>query len=346
MQNVDQRFKSRNIGPTLMPGLTGRIVGSNGLEFHVVEAGQGPLVLLLHGFPEGWYSWRHQLLALAAAGYHAVAPDQRGYGRTDRPPEVGRYSILDLVGDAVGLIDGLGESRAVVVGHDWGANVAWNLALMRPDLIRGVAALSVPFRPRRPKRPTQLYRESLGPDFYQLYFQQPGLAEVELEADVERTMRAFLCGESGQVAEVPDLILRGKGLLDTLEVIDPLPGWLSERDIAHWTAEFSRTGFSGGLNWYRNIDRNWELLAPWVGATIQVPALYVLGDRDDMYHVPGLKEFADRLRELVPTLSRTVVLEGCGHWTQQERPEEVNRALLEFLESLPPEDRPGVAEEV
>ena len=299
-----------------------------------MEAGEGPPVLLLHGFPEGWYSWRHQLRGLAAAGYHAVAPDQRGYGGSDRPAEVARYSMLHLVGDAVGLIQALDEGPVLVVGHDWGANVAWNTALLRPDLVAGIAALSVPFRPRRPKPPLELYLETLGPKFYQMYFQEPGLAERELEADVGRTMRAFLCGESGQVAEVPDLILRDKGLLDTLEILDPLPGWLSEEDLAHWTAEFTRTGFSGGLNWYRNVDRNWELLAPWAGARVTVPALYVVGDRDDMYQVPGLREYATSLPELVPTLTKTVVLEGCGHWTQQERPDEVNRSLLEFFGEL------------
>jgi pimeloyl-ACP methyl ester carboxylesterase len=303
---------------------------------HVVEAGEGPLVLMLHGFPEGWYSWRHQLSALATAGYHAVAPDQRGYGQTERPAEISRYSMPHLVGDVVGLLNALGDDTAILVGHDWGANVAWNTALFRPDLVRGIAALSVPFRPRRPKPPLQLYRDTLGPSFYQLYFQEPGVAEREFEADVRRTMRAILCGESGQVARVPDLMIGDTGLIDTLEVLDPLPSWLAESDLDHWTAEFSRTGFAGGINWYRNVDANWELLAPWVGARVVVPALYVVGDRDDVYQVPGLREYAGAMKELVPSLTRTIVLEGCGHWTQQERPDAVNDALVDFIDQLAP----------
>jgi pimeloyl-ACP methyl ester carboxylesterase len=314
--------------------ITHRSVDTNGIQMHIAEAGDGPLVLMLHGFPEGWYSWRHQLAALAAAGYHAVAPDQRGYGRTDRPAEIGSYSMLDLVGDAVGLINALGDKSAIVVGHDWGAPVAWHTALFRPDLVRGVAGLSVPFRPRGSRRPLDVYRQVLGPGFYQLYFQEPGVAEADLEADVRSTMSAFLCGASGQASHVPNLMVGDNGLVGVLEVLDPLPSWLTAADLDHWTAEFSRTGFAGGLNWYRNINRNWELMAPWSGATVAVPALYVVGDRDLVYHFPGGKEAAQGLRRLVPNLSGTVVLEGCGHWTQQERPVEVNEALLGFLRQL------------
>jgi epoxide hydrolase A/B len=311
-----------------------RTVETNGIRMHIVEAGEGPLVLLLHGFPEGWYAWRHQLPALAAAGFHAVAPDQRGYGHTDSPPEVHRYSMFHLVGDVVGLISALGEKTAVVVGHDWGASVAWNTALFRPDLVRAIAALSVPFRPRIARPPLEVYRDALGPNFYQLYFQQPGVAEREFERDVRRTVLAILCGESGEASRVPDLVVTANGFLDALEVLDPLPPWLTESDLDHWTAEFSRTGFAGGLNWYRNVNTNWERMAPWKGASVKPPALYVVGTRDDVYQVPGLKDFAENLKQHVPNLARVVVLEGCGHWTQQERPAEVNAALLDFLGGL------------
>ena len=313
---------------------THRAIETNDIQMHIVEAGQGPLVVLLHGFPEGWYSWRHQMPALAAAGYHIVAPDQRGYGQTDRPSEVDSYSMFHLVGDVVGLIKALGEKSAIVVGHDWGASVAWNTALFRPDLVRAVAALSVPLRPRIARPPLDVYREALGPNFYQLYFQEPGVAELELERDVRHTMTAILCGESGDVARVPDLMVTDKGFLDGLEVLQPLPSWLTERDLDHWTAEFSRTGFAGGLNWYRNVNANWERLAPWSGASVMAPALYVVGDRDDVYQVPGITEFVQGLKKSVPNLTQMVVLEGCGHWTQQERPAEVNAALLEFLGRL------------
>lgn len=314
--------------------LTHRTVQTNGIQMHIVEAGEGPLVLLLHGFPEGWFSWRHQLTALAAAGYHAVAPDQRGYGRTDRPAEIHRYSMFHLVGDVVGLISALGETTAVVVGHDWGASVAWNTSLFRPDLVRGVTALSVPLRSRITRPPLDVYRDALGPRFYQLYFQEPGVAERELEKDARRTMKAILCGESGEAAQVPDLMVTEEGFLGGLQVLDPLPGWLKESDLDHWTAEFTRTGFTGGLNWYRNINRNWELLAPWSGACVIAPALYVVGDRDDVYQVPGITEFVQGLKRSVPNLTQMVVLDGCGHWTQQERPAEVTAVLLDFLRQL------------
>lgn len=315
-----------------------RTVETNGINMHIAEAGEGPLVLMLHGFPEGWYSWRHQVEALAAAGYHAVAPDQRGYGRTDRPDDIESYSMLHLVGDAVGLINALsktsGEKSVVVVGHDWGAPVAWHTALFRPDLVRGVVGLSVPYRPRGSRAPLDVYRQVLGPNFYQLYFQEPGVAERELEADVRQTMRGLLGGASGQASHVPTMMVGENGLGGTLEELDPLPSWLTDADLDHWTAEFTRTGFSGGLNWYRNINRNWELMAPWGGAPVSVPALYVVGDRDLVYHFPGGKESAEGLKRLVPNLTRTIVLEGCGHWTQQERPGEVNAALLEFIRQL------------
>ena len=311
-----------------------RTVETNGIHMHIVEAGDGPLVVLLHGFPEGWYSWRSQLAALAAAGYHAVAPDQRGYGQTDRPADVRAFSMLHLVGDIVGLIGALGEKTAIVVGHDWGANVAWNTALFRPDLVRAVAALSVPLRPRIARPPLEVYLEALGPSFYQLYFQEPGVAERELENDVRHAMKAILCGESGDATRVPDLLVTDGGFLGGLEILDPLPSWLTERDLDHWTGEFTRTGFAGGLNWYRNVNQNWELLAPWSGAQVTVPALYIVGDRDDVYQVPGVTEFVQGLKDRVPKLARMLVLEGCGHWTQQERPAEVNAALLEFLRGL------------
>jgi len=308
-----------------------RIIEVNGINMHIVEAGEGPLVVLLHGFPEGWYSWRHQLRELSSNGYHVVAPDQRGYGLTDRPSEIERYSIFHLVGDVIGLIHGLGEKTAIVVGHDWGAIVAWNTALFRPDVIRGVAALSVPVKPRLARPPLDVYREAAGPNFYQLYFQEPGVAEREFDQDVRRTVLAILCAESGDASHVTDQIVGETGLLDTLEILDPLPGWLTDADVDHWAAEFTRTGFTGGLNWYRNVNRNWELLAPWIDAKVTVPALYVVGDRDDVYTVPGNQQSADRLQQYVPNLTRVVHLEGCGHWTQQERPAEVNDALLQFL---------------
>jgi pimeloyl-ACP methyl ester carboxylesterase len=310
-----------------------RFVDTNGIRMHIAEAGRGPLVVLLHGFPESWYSWRHQLEALSNAGFHVVAPDQRGYGQTDRPEAIDSYAMFHLVGDAIGLLDALGEAQAVVVGHDWGAPVAWHTALFRPDRVRGVGGLSVPYRPRGNRPPLSALRELRGEGFYQIYFQEPGVAEADLERDVRATVRVALYGLSGEHPTVPDLIVRpGRGFLGELAPPAELPDWLTDADVDFYTAEFERTGFTGGLNWYRNIDRNWALTAPWRGAGIDTPALFVVGDRDVVYHFPGGgPEMVGNLRRSVPNLKEGVILEGCGHWTQQERPTEVNRLLTEFL---------------
>jgi len=173
-----------------------RFVETNGIRMHIAEAGSGPLVVLLHGFPESWYSWRHQLTALSEAGFHVVAPDQRGYGQTDRPEAIEAYTMLHLVGDVIGLLDVLGEPQATLIGHDWGAPVAWHTALFRPDRVRAVGGLSVPFRPRGGRPPLTMLRELRGENFYQIYFQQPGLAEADLERDIRTTMRTTLYGAS------------------------------------------------------------------------------------------------------------------------------------------------------
>jgi epoxide hydrolase A/B len=317
-----------------------RFVETNGIRMHLAEQGDGPLVVLCHGFPESWYSWRHQLPALAAAGYRAVAPDQRGYGQTDRPAEVERYTQLHLIGDLIGLLDALGAERAVLVGHDWGGPVVWNTALLRPDRIRGVVGLSVPHVPRGSVSSLTALRRQLGEGFYQAYFQAPGVADAELARDVRTTLRRLLYSASGEAPRPTDptqsLVPPGGGLLDVLAEPPALPSWLSEADLDFYSAEFERTGFSGGLNWYRNIDLSWELMAPWQGARVLPPALFVAGDRDLVMDFPGMRQLIPMLGTFVPNLTRTVILPGCGHWTQQERPAEVNAALLEFLAGLEP----------
>ncbi|MGE0578249.1 alpha/beta fold hydrolase [Reyranella sp.] len=326
-----------------MNELTQRIIETNGIRLSIAEQGKGPLVLLCHGFPESWYSWRHQLGALAAAGFHAVAPDMRGYGKSDRPAAIDRYTIFDLVGDLVGILDALGARTAVLVGHDWGATVAWHAALLRPDRFRAIVALSVPFRPRGPVPPTSVMPRTADAQFYQLYFQEPGPAEAEFERDPRATLRNMLFGASGDAtrgggAEAGGsigMVPRGGGFLRGAAAPATLPQWLSERDIDFYAAEFRRTGFSGPLNWYRNIDRNWQLLAPFAGAPVTVPALYVAGDRDIVVAFPGMDQLLANLKRFVPGLRNTVMLPGCGHWTQQERPAEVNAAILDFLRTLP-----------
>jgi len=316
-----------------------RTLASNGIQMHVAEAGpdSGPLVLLCHGFPESWYSWRHQLPALAAAGYHAVAPDMRGYGQTDKPESVHAYTQLHHVADMVGLLDALGAPTATIVGHDWGAPVAWNAALLRPDRFGAVAAMSVPWSPRAPMAPTSMMKMLFGDSwFYFLYFQEPGRAESELDANVEKFLRAFLYSLSGDASgeQMAGLIggpKTGK-MLEHLLVPDVLPGWLTEQDLAFYAGEFGRTGFRGGLNWYRCADLSWELTGAWSDARIRQPAVFIAGDRDGVITMmPGA---VDAMKESVPGLRRALVIPGCGHWTQQERPHEVNDALLEFLRGV------------
>ena len=320
-----------------------RVVETNRIRMHVAEQGTGPLVLMCHGFPESWYSWRHQIRALADAGFRAVAPDMRGYGQTEAPAQIERYSMLDLVGDMVGLLDALGAETAVVAGHDWGAPVAWHSALLRPDRFRAIIALSVPFRPRGSTRPTSVMPQTDEAMFYQLYFQTPGVAEAELGRDVRGTIRRLLYSGSGDGAATRagigdptavGMVPRSGGFLSHSADPATLPRWLSEADVDFYAGEFTRAGFRGGLNWYRNIDRNWELLAPFAGARVTVPALYVAGDQDLVVRFPGMDQLIPNLSRFVPNLRKTVMLPGCGHWTQQERPAEVNAAMLEFLKAL------------
>jgi len=310
-------------------------IETNGIQMHFVEQGQGPLVMLCHGFPESWYSWRHQLQALASAGFRAVAPDMRGYGQSERPEEIDKYTLLHLVGDMVGLLDALGEPQAVIVGHDWGAPVAWHAALLRPDRFRGVVGLSVPFRPRLPVRPTSAMPQTSDAYFYQLYFQKPGLAESEAERDPRTTIRTILYtlsgeGSGGAFVMVP----RNGGVLSRLTNPEKLPVWITEQDIDFYAGEFKRTGFRGGLNWYRNIDLNWELLAPYAGSQVTVPALYIAGNRDLVVSFKGMDQLLANLTKFVPKLRKQIMLQDCGHWTQQERPQEVNEALIGFLREL------------
>ena len=321
----------------MVPALQHRDATANGIRIHYAEQGTGPLVLLCHGFPEGWYSWRDQLAALAAAGYRAVAPDMRGYGRTEAPAEIPSYTVLDIVGDMIGLVSVLGENQAVIVGHDWGANIAWHAALFRPDVFPAVAALSVPFRQRGPAPPLDLLRKAGQLTHYWFHFQEPGVAEAEFERDPRAALRRVLYSISGDAPpETRRLTLQpGKGWL--ANTLDPghLPAWLTDADLDHMAAEFSRSGFRGGLNWYRNIDRNWELTAPWAGALIRQPALFIAGSADPIIEFGSGALALQALAATVPGLRRKLLIDGAGHFIQQERPQLVNQAILEFLAGLP-----------
>mgnify|MGYP001585241118 CR=1 FL=1 len=321
-----------------MTTINHRFVDTNGIKMHFVEQGQGPMVILCHGFPECWYSWRHQLPALADAGFHVVAPDQRGYGQTDRPEPIEAYNILQLTGDMVGLIHALGKERAIIVGHDWGASVAWHCALLRPDLFHAIALLSVPFRSGswESGRPTEAMKKMAGErEFYMLYFQKPGKAEAEFEANVRRTMGIFLYTASGDPPPEKrwgHLFEKSEKFLDTGSLPETFPAWLTEQDLAFFTREFERSGFRGGLNWYRNIDRNWELTPFLNGAKLRQPALFIAGEFDGV--VAMNRKAFNTMEITIPALRKKVLVPGAGHWIQQERPTEVNRLLIEFLKSL------------
>jgi len=311
-----------------------RFAQVNGIKLHYVEQGTGPLVVFVHGFPESWYSWRKQLPVIAAAGYHVVALDMRGYGQSEIPPEVGSYTVLHLVGDVTGLVEGLGEKQAVIVGHDIGANVAWTAALVRPDMFRAVAAMSVPFRPRGPIPPLRALRQAGLYTYYWLYYQDVGVADAEYDRDPRLTLRSTLYSLSGDAprGRPPVRVLQpGKGALDNLTNPERLPPWLTEADIEYMVADVTRTGFRGGLNWYRNLDGNWELLAPWSGLHIQQPGLFIAGSEDHVIGPPIGKGPLESLKTNVPNLRRQLIIEGAGHYIQQERPQQVNEALIEFL---------------
>jgi len=319
-----------------MAELQHKFITTNGIKMHYVEQGSGPLVVLCHGWPESWYSYRHQIPALAAAGFRVIAPDQRGYGQTDKPEPIESYNILNLTGDIVGLVNGIGADSAVIVGHDWGAPVAWNAAILRPDIFRAIALLSVPYLPRGSVRPTDAMKAVAGDqNFYQLYFQEPGKVEKELDADPRRSMAMMLYSASGDPPPSERWKFRfpkSMKFSETGVVPKKLPSWLTEADLDFFANEFKQAGFRGGINWYRNFDRNWELTPFLDGAKLRQPAVFAAGEDDvvgQMY--PGVYEMAGAF---TPNLKKKVIIAGAGHWIQQERPKEVNEILIEFLKGL------------
>jgi pimeloyl-ACP methyl ester carboxylesterase len=315
-----------------------RIVPANGIRIHLVEAGTGPLVLMVHGFPESWYSWRHQLQALADAGYHAVAIDVRGYGRSSAPTPIDEYRMTKHVGDNLGVVEALGEKSAIIVGHDWGAPIAANSALLRPDVFRALALLSVPYSPRGSRRPTEIFRlRGDKEEFYIEYFQQPGRAEAEIEADVRGWLLGFYHSASGDARPIARgatiaTIPHGARMRDRFTIPEQLPAWMTADDLDFYVSEFERTGFTGALNRYRNVDRDWEDLAAFDAQSIIVPSLFIGGEKDGptRWGEAAIANFGKTL----PGLRGCHILPGCGHWVQQERAEEVNELLVKFVAGI------------
>lgn len=308
-------------------------VRNGDVELTVYGAGGGPLVVLAHGFPELAYSWRHQIEPLVAAGYRVAVPDQRGYGRSSRPQAIEDYDIVHLTDDLLAVLDDAGAERAVFVGHDWGAMVVWQMSLLHPDRVAGVVGMSVPFMPRGPMPPITLMRQLFaGSFFYMVYFQEPGVADAELGGDPARTMRRLLAGpieaptDGGASFAADD----GRGFIDRMPEPAELPPWLSQAELEFYVAEFSRTGFTGGLNWYRNLDRNWHLTDRLADAKVSVPSLFIGGALDPVLRMADPATGEPWLLDH----RGSHIVEGAGHWVQQERPAAVNEALLAFLAGI------------
>jgi len=314
-----------------------RYIESNGIRLRIAELGEGPLVLLVHGWPESWYSWRHQLSALAAAGYRAVAPDMRGYGKSDKPAAVGDYDIQHVTADLVGILDALGEKSAILIGHDWGAIVTWNAMLLHPQRFTALVAMSVPYTGRGPASVTQTLQRTYGDNFnYILYFQEPGVAEQEFDADPRAILsRLYLSPSSPREAPVITVRKRAAGgWIARLGAPKGLPSWLTEADLNYYVAEFTAAGFRGGINYYRNFQRNWETTPQLSGATLSAPVLFIAGEKDVVIRGATAEGLKAAMQSAVPGLREVKLLADTGHWVQQERATETNAAILQFLKSL------------
>ncbi|KAJ6852741.1 uncharacterized protein M6B38_253165 [Iris pallida] len=317
-----------------MESISHRSVSVNGIRMHVAEKGSGPVVLFLHGFPELWYSWRHQILSLSSRGYRAVAPDLRGYGDSDAPSPARSYSILHIVGDLVALLDSLQQDKVFVVGHDWGAMVAWHLCMLRPDRVKALVNLSVVFSPRHPRRrPVDSLRALYGDGHYICRFQEPG----EVEADFATVSTKLLITKFLTYSKPAPLIVhKGKSFGGSPDTQITLPPWLSEEDINYFASKFDKSGFTGGLNYYRCMDLNWELTAPWTGTQIKVPVKFMVGDLDLTYNTGNTKDYIHKggFKRDVPFLQDVVVMEGVGHFINQERPDEVSDHIYDFIQKF------------
>lgn len=315
-------------------------ITTNGIGLRVAQAGHsGPLVLLVHGWPECWYSWRHQLLALADAGYRAVAPDMRGYGGSDAPAAVEDYDIATVCADLIGLLDALGEQSAALIGHDWGAIIAWQAALLHPQRFNSLVAMSVPYGGRPSRSPMALWREQYADNFYYiLYHNEPdGVAEAEYDADPRGLLSRLLLSPDSprQPKQITDPKASAGGWIGRLGAPQGLPNWLSQTDLDYLVAEFERSGFAGGINYYRNFDRNWQLTEHLSRATIKVPTLFIAGSDDMVIAHTTAARLEAAMAKVAEDFRGVALLPGIGHWLQQEAPQAVNTLLLDFLAELP-----------
>ncbi|KAF7811319.1 Epoxide hydrolase [Senna tora] len=315
-----------------MEGIQHRSVEVNGIKMHVAEKGEGPVVLFLHGFPDLWYSWRHQIVSLSARGYRAVAPDLRGYGDTDVPSSISAYTAFHVVGDLIALLDAMGVEEVFLVGHDWGALIGWYLCMFRPHRVKAYVCLSVPFPRRNPKVKTvDAMRALYGDDYYVCRFQEPGKMEAEMaKVGVRFVVENMLTSRKTG----PPILPKGRyGAGFNTDTSITLPSWLSEKDVDYYVSKFEKTGFSGGLNYYRNLNLNWELTAPWSGIRVKVAVMFITGELDSVYTSLGMKDYihGGGFKEDVPNLEQVVVQEGVGHFNNQETPEQISTYIYDFI---------------
>jgi pimeloyl-ACP methyl ester carboxylesterase len=312
-------------------------IRTNGVNLRCVVEGDGPLVIMVHGWPESWYSWRHQIGPVRDAGHRVVVPDVRGYGGSDAPEAIEAYDLESLVGDVLGLIAHFGEKQAILFGHDWGAPIVWSTAALYPDRVRAVAALSVPYSPRGKISSIALWRQIYaGRFFYQIYFQEPGLAEAEFEADIRTALRKIYFSGSG---DAPKGMFRADKspdarMLDDLPDPPILPAWLTEEDLDYYVSQFARNGFRGPLNRYRNQERDWERLTGLTRARVTQPACFIAGSRDGVLRFVPDVDLVENMKRWIDDLRVCEIIDGTGHWIQQERPDEVTRLLRGFLATL------------
>ncbi len=311
-----------------------QFVVSNGIRLRAAVEGDGPLVMMIHGWPELWYSWRHQIAPVAKAGFRVVVPDLRGYGGSDKPSAVEAYDMSTMMKDIVGIIDSFGEDKAILIGHDWGAPIVWNTAALYPDKVSAVAGLSVPYSKRGKVSTISLWEELYADKFfYQLYFQDKGIAEKELQEDVRKALRKIYYSISGDSPSLESWLDRppSKSLLDALDEPKRFPSWMTNQDLDYFVANFESGGFQGPINRYRNQQRDFDML-PSMGVNIVVqPSCFIAGSKDVVrFFIPG-KDVYKNIDRLCSDLRVTKLIDGVGHWVQQEAPHEVNRALLEFL---------------
>ncbi|PON88839.1 Epoxide hydrolase-like [Trema orientale] len=307
-------------------------ITTNGINMHIASIGTGPVVLFLHGFPELWYSWRHQMISLSSLGYRCIAPDLRGYGDTDAPPSPTSYTALHFVGDLVGLLDHLGVDQVFLVGHDLGASMAWYFCLFRPERVKGLVNLGVAFIRRNPEvKPfNEGFRAFVGEDFYICRFQEKEIEKELASVDAAKVLKIFHTSADSTPLRIP------KGGLKSFKVADPLPSWLSEEYINYCATKYSKNGFTGGVNYYRALNLTWELLAPWTGAQIKVPTKFITGDQDGAYCFLGFKDYIEsgEFKKDVPTLQEVVIMKGVGHFINQAKPEEISTHIYEFIKKF------------